>query len=175
MEISSILGIIFGGLGISTTIFAWVANMLTKINKHKVSAKAIRTAQEDTSMSSEGQISGNMFNRVIQRDNVELNYTQNIEKRLSDIENSLKSLRNTKHELYSHEYSFLLFEFERLINNLKTYVNDKHEGLSNEQKRYETELDQKLSTFQTIFYVALTIIGLIVTGFGVVVYFMGKG
>ena len=68
-----------------------------------------------------------------------------------------------------------MFELQRLIDNMKDELRKQSEDLGERQKWYEKDLNRRLGNFQTIFYVGLTLVGLIVTGFGVVVFFIGRG
>lgn len=99
---------------------------------------------------------------------------QKIESRLTDIEKTLETFENRRLEASSLEYQFLMFEIDRLVRGLKEDLRRQQEDLTYRQRTYENDLDRRLGTFRTIFMISLIIVGLIIAGFGVLIYFIGQ-
>jgi len=92
---------------------------------------------------------------------------QNIYNRLQDIEKALEPFKNRRLEITSPEYQFLMFEIDRLVKDLKA-------DLTERQRIHERSLGNSIGTFRTIFVVSLTIVGIIIAGFGILIYFIGQ-
>ena len=99
---------------------------------------------------------------------------QNLDKRLVDIEETLEPLKNRSLQVTSLEYQFLMFEIDRLVRDLKEDLRRQHEGLIERQRTHEIDLDRRMGTFRTIFTISLTLVGVIIAGFGVVIWFIGR-
>ena len=59
-------------------------------------------------------------------------------------------------------------------NNLKEKIEQRIDGLTERQRNYELYLDHRLGNFQTIFMISLALVGLIVTGFGIIIFFIPR-
>jgi len=181
VEVTTILGIIFAVLGVGLGVLAQILMRLgqtgAKVKELSFRAELMaEKAVQDTSVKLE-----DISNRLEQLETgvgigtMPAERVQDVESRLVDIEKTLEPFKNGRLDITSQEYQFLMFEIDRLFRNLKDDLREQREDLTDWQRRYEIDLDRRIGTFRTIFMISLTVVGLIVAGFGIVIFFLGQG
>lgn len=180
MDILTILGIVLAVIGVTMGIFLQIAARLerTRAESRELSMRTELIAEktaEDTMAKLE--VIANRLQRLETGSDLELiaeERVQSIENRFGDIEKTLESFKNKNLEVTSLEYQFLMFEMDRLARDLKEDLRRQYDDLTERQTRHEIDLDRRLGTFRTIFTISLTVVAVIIAGFGVVIFFLGQ-
>jgi len=173
MDITTVLAIFLGIGGVIIAIYMQVYARLakTRIESERLSMQtelmAEKTAVETVTKLEAIADRVRRLETGISLELIAEEQVQNIDNRLQDIEKTLERFKNRGLELTSLEYQFLIFEIDRLVRDLK-------EDLIERQRTYESILDRRLGTFRTIFVVSLTIVGIIIACFGLVIYLIGS-
>ncbi|MBA7641624.1 hypothetical protein ES703_49309 [subsurface metagenome] len=182
MELMAVLGIVFAIIGISIGLYVQITARLERL-RAEASELSMRTTERisekipiDTSVKLEAIASRlELLETGMGLEPIAEERAQNIDKRLRDIEETLEPFKNKRLEITSTEYQFLIFEIDRLHSTIKDDLREQREDLAERQRRYEIDLDRRIGTFRTIFMVSLTVVGLVVAGFGVLIFFVGRG
>lgn len=180
MDITAIIGIVLGVTGVVMAIFLQIAMRLSRLGDEarKLSMQTEWMAEKavtDTSVNIEA-----ITNRLERLETgvglqpIADERVQSIDNRLRDIEETLDPFKNRSRELTSIEYQFLMFEMDRLLIDLKEDLRRQQADLTQRQEKHEIDLDRRLGTFRTIFMISLTIVALIIAGFGIVIFFIGQ-
>jgi hypothetical protein len=191
MDISTIAGIIIGGIGIGITVYFGYNSVFRhkpKKQTDKLDSSNKAYVHEIGDMfagpGSNEEISEtgtNAFDKelpesiTVQGLSILIPRNDSIESRLSNLENTLNTLKNRKPDLSSQEYQLLIFELQRVSQELKEDIREKYNVILEKQNSHENTLNSRIETYKTIFMVSLTIVGLLITALSLVVIFLPKG
>jgi ABC-type antimicrobial peptide transport system permease subunit len=117
----------------------------------------------------------NNFKTGFNSSSIGLEQQQDFNSRLANVEGKLKDIQRRPLELCSLEYQLILFEVERLFQSAKEENKNYYDQIIQTQREFEKSTDQKIDTFKTIFTISITIVGLLIAGFGILIFFIGKG
>ena len=178
MELTTILGIVLGVVGVAIAIFLQIAMRLARL-RDEARLYSMRTELMAEEQGTGTSVKLEAINNRIEKIETSLGLqpipderAQSIDNRLRDIEETIEPFINRGREVTSVEYQFLTFEVDRLLRDLKEDIRRQQDELIKRQDRHEIDLDRRLGTFRTIFMISLTLVALIIAGFGVVVFFI---
>ena len=180
MELYEIIAIIVGATGALLGIIVQITMRLERA-RAKIRELSMRTdmiiekAPEETSAKLEAIANRlELLERSIGVEPIAEERVQSIDNRLADMEKALEPFTKRRPEATSIEYNFLMFEIDRLVRDLKEDIRRQNEELARRQSTYEVNLDHRMGTFRTIFTVSLTVVGIIIAGFGALIWFIGQ-